>query len=84
VRGEEYSAQIDHFVQCMKTGSPASSNFRSASDAVLVTSMMRADAEKQRALLEQGTAALHAAAGMSPGRGNKTWVQALFGRLRQG
>ena len=47
VRGEEYSSQIDHFVQCIKTGSAATSNFRSASDAVLVASMMRKDALRQ-------------------------------------
>jgi predicted dehydrogenase len=44
VRGEEYSAQIDHFIQCITTGSPAVSNFRSATDAVLVASMLRNDA----------------------------------------
>ena len=44
VRGEEYSAQIDHFIQCIATGSAAVSNFRSATDAVLVASMMRNDA----------------------------------------
>ena len=44
VRGEEYSCQIDHFVQCIKTGAVAISNFRSASDTSLVASSMRADA----------------------------------------
>lgn len=44
VRGEEYSSQIDHFIHCIRTGSPARSNFRSASDAVLVASMLRQDA----------------------------------------
>ncbi len=44
VRGEEYSAQIDHFVQCIETRSTAISNFRSASDAVLVANMIRKDA----------------------------------------
>jgi scyllo-inositol 2-dehydrogenase (NADP+) len=52
VRGEEYSAQIDHFVQCMRTGSAAISNFRSASDAVLVASMMRRDALRQGTPIE--------------------------------
>jgi predicted dehydrogenase len=47
VRGEEYSSQIDQFVQSIKTGSAATSNFRSASDAVLVASMMRKDALRQ-------------------------------------
>lgn len=44
VRGEEYSSQIDHFIHCIRSGSPARSNFRSASDAVLVASMLRQDA----------------------------------------
>jgi scyllo-inositol 2-dehydrogenase (NADP+) len=48
VRGEEYSAQIDHFAQCIKSGTPARSNFRTASDASLVAAMVRADAAKAR------------------------------------
>jgi len=48
VRGEEYSAQIDHFVQCIKTNATPISNFRSASDTSLVAAMMREDANKLR------------------------------------
>jgi scyllo-inositol 2-dehydrogenase (NADP+) len=48
VRGEEYSAQIDHFVQCVKLGGTAASNFRTASDAALVAAMVRQDAAKLR------------------------------------
>jgi predicted dehydrogenase len=44
VRGEEYSAQVEHFVECIKTGSTALSNFRSAADTVRVAAMMREDA----------------------------------------
>jgi len=41
LRGEEYSAQIDHFVQAMKAGSAETrSTFRSAVDADLVASAM--------------------------------------------
>jgi predicted dehydrogenase len=47
VRGEEYSAQIDHFVQCIKTGATPISNFRSASDTSLVAARMRADAARE-------------------------------------
>ena len=54
VRGEEYSAQIDHFVQCIKTGTSARSNFRTASDASLVVAMMRADAAKPRTTVALG------------------------------
>jgi scyllo-inositol 2-dehydrogenase (NADP+) len=46
MRGEEYSAQIDHFVKCIQQGSPALSNFRTASDTALVATMMREDATK--------------------------------------
>jgi len=53
VRGEEYSAQIDHFVQCIKTGAHTVSSFRSASDASLVASKLREDASKPRTLVER-------------------------------
>ena len=53
VRGEEYSAQIDHFVQCIKTGATAISNFRTASDASLVASKMREDASKPQTVVER-------------------------------
>lgn len=67
VRGEEYSAQIDHFVQCMRTDSPASSNFRSASDTVLVANMMRQDALRQGTPIERPQqAVLPAAAAPNP------------------
>src|SRR6185312_190383 len=46
MRGEEYSAQIDHFVQCIKTGATPISTFRTATDASLVATMMRDDAAK--------------------------------------
>jgi scyllo-inositol 2-dehydrogenase (NADP+) len=51
VRGEEYSAQIDHFVQSVKTGGKAVSDFRSASDASLVAAMMRQDAAKMHTVV---------------------------------
>lgn len=45
VRGEEYSAQVEHFIECIKTGATPLSNFRTAADTVRVAAMMRADAE---------------------------------------
>jgi predicted dehydrogenase len=45
VRGEEYSAQVEHFVECIKTGTTPLSNFRTAADTVQVAAMMRQDAE---------------------------------------
>jgi scyllo-inositol 2-dehydrogenase (NADP+) len=48
VRGEEYSAQIDHFVHCINTGSTPTSTFRTASDTVLVAAMLRQDAAQAR------------------------------------
>jgi scyllo-inositol 2-dehydrogenase (NADP+) len=88
LRGEEYSAQIDHFVQCIKTGAIASSNFRTASDAVLVASMMRNDALKQRTATEStpsadSVSALRDPEGRSLPRRTKGFVQALLGRARQ-
>jgi predicted dehydrogenase len=58
VRGEEYSAQVDHFVECIKTGATPLSNFRTAADTVRVAAMMRADAETPfRTAAAQGGAA---------------------------
>jgi scyllo-inositol 2-dehydrogenase (NADP+) len=89
LRGEEYSAQIDHFVQCIKTGATASTNFRSASDAVLVASMMRNDAQKQRTTVESAplagsaTASRDTQAGSPPRRRSRGLLQALLGRPPQ-
>jgi len=54
VRGEEYSAQLDHFVRCIIEGKQALSSFRTASDATLVASMMLEDAAKPHTLVEAG------------------------------
>jgi scyllo-inositol 2-dehydrogenase (NADP+) len=80
VRGEEYSAQIDHFVQCIKTGAPASSSFRTASDASLVASKMREDATIS-------ATAIAPPAALEPGRdedlpksrGSRAFIRSLFG-----
>jgi predicted dehydrogenase len=46
LRGEEYSAQIDHFIQSIKLGhTETASSFRSAVDADLVVSAMVRDTE---------------------------------------
>jgi scyllo-inositol 2-dehydrogenase (NADP+) len=50
VRGEEYSAQIDHFVHCIKSGDRPASDFQSASDTSLIAAMLREDAGKAREL----------------------------------
>lgn len=48
LRGEEYSAQVDHFIQAIKAGyAETRSTFRSATDADLVVSAMLRDAEKK-------------------------------------
>ena len=52
MRGEEYSAQIEHFVQCIRDGRPALSNFRTASDTTLIAMMMLEDAGKPHTLVE--------------------------------
>ena len=47
VRGEEYSAQIDHFVQCIKGGVlQTQSGFESAGDTDRVLEMILADAQR--------------------------------------
>jgi scyllo-inositol 2-dehydrogenase (NADP+) len=56
VRGEEYSAQIDQFAECIKNKGTPLSTFRTASDTVLVASMMRADALKAATPIAVGTA----------------------------
>jgi scyllo-inositol 2-dehydrogenase (NADP+) len=77
VRGEEYSAQIDHFVQCIKAKATPLSNFRTATDTSLVASLMRTDAEKPRTAIEspgeQGGAAASPPA--------KPATRSLLGRL---
>jgi len=88
LRGEEYSAQIDHFVQCINTGAIASTNFRTASDAVLIASMIRKDALKQRTAIESTPSAVSAPAlcdgeARSLPRRTKGFMQALLGRVRQ-
>jgi scyllo-inositol 2-dehydrogenase (NADP+) len=82
VRGEEYSSQIDHFVQCIKTGAVAISNFRSASDTSLVASSMRADADKTRtsvALKDVRDGAM----GSEPPQ-SKSFVRSLLDRMGSG
>ena len=89
MRGEEYSAQIDHFVQCIKSGTSARTDFRSAADAVLVASMMRKDAHGQRTPIKGAAATGSSAAARDshvsslPGRAREL-VQVLLGRSRQG
>jgi scyllo-inositol 2-dehydrogenase (NADP+) len=48
LRGEEYSAQIDHFVECIERGITPMTSFRTASDTDLVAGMMRADSTSAR------------------------------------
>ena len=60
LRGEEYSAQIDHFVQAIKAGRlDTRSTFRSALDADLVASAIARDAGSKRTKisLEEAVAA---------------------------
>ena len=49
LRGEEYSSQIDHFVQCIKNRSiPSISSFESALETDLVINKMIQDADRSR------------------------------------
>jgi scyllo-inositol 2-dehydrogenase (NADP+) len=47
LRGEEYSAQIDHFANCIETKSSTLCSFRSASQADVVAAMMISDAARE-------------------------------------
>ena len=77
MRGEEYSAQIDHFVECIKSGRAAISNFRSASDASLVASMIRADAARPGTpVVPESTLGDHEAS-LPPER-PRSWLNRLF------
>jgi scyllo-inositol 2-dehydrogenase (NADP+) len=81
VRGEEYSAQIDHFVQCINTGTPALSNFRTASDTSLVASAIRADSAKVRTAVAPGAKPSGETAAIKPHRhGAQTFIRSLLGR----
>lgn len=83
VRGEEYSAQIDHFVQCISTKNPALSSFRSAADTNLVAAMIRKDASNPRTVVEPShpngeiTSAVEPKAAARP----RSFVRSLFSRL---
>jgi scyllo-inositol 2-dehydrogenase (NADP+) len=82
VRGEEYSSQIDHFVQCINTGATAISNFRSASDTSLVARSMRADADKARTTVALQGAQRDAKAPKTPQP--KSFVRSVLDRMRIG
>jgi predicted dehydrogenase len=81
VRGEEYSAQIDHFVHCINTGATSASTFRSASDTVLVAAMLRQDAAKPRTAIVLNGAAGPAQASSAAPQGQKSFMRSLLDRL---
>lgn len=84
VRGEEYSAQVEHFVECIKTGATPLSNFRTAADTVRVAAMMRQDAETSfKTSAAQNVPA--SPPSRTPGRQRATWKPAfLNGLLKRG
>lgn len=54
LRGEEYSAQIDHFAQCIaQGGKPTLSSFASAAETDRVLSLIRIDAERGPSALDE-------------------------------
>ena len=56
LRGEEYSAQVDHFFQAIKAGHiETRSTFRTATDTDLVVSAMLRDAERQNTAVSHET-----------------------------
>jgi scyllo-inositol 2-dehydrogenase (NADP+) len=85
VRGEEYSAQIEHFVECINTGAAAISNFRSASDTSLVANRMRADADKARTPVElNGVESGKDGGNVSGSRPTKSFARSLLNRMGMG
>jgi scyllo-inositol 2-dehydrogenase (NADP+) len=81
VRGEEYSAQIDHFVQCIKTGATPITSFRSASDTVLVAAMLREDAGRPRTPVKLTSAGSGAPATVVTPARSKSFVRSLLDRF---
>ena len=81
VRGEEYSAQIDHFVQCIETGATPLSTFRSASDTVLIAAMLRQDAEKPRTAIARSVAGVAAGREAQAPTRPKSFVRSLLDRF---
>lgn len=83
MRGEEYSAQIHHFAQCVKSGDKPLSNFRTASDASLVASKIREDAAKPRTLIESKKAGQRETTplGILKPRRSKSLVRAILDKL---
>ncbi len=79
VRGEEYSAQIDHFAQCMKHRTPTASTFRTAAETSLVAAMIRADAGKARTSVDPASVGT-----TSPGAeqrdSSRFGIRSIFGR----
>jgi scyllo-inositol 2-dehydrogenase (NADP+) len=83
VRGEEYSAQIDHFVQCINSGAVPLSTFRTAADTVLTAAMLRQDAQKPRTTIALNNPAAGGGGELdtTPGR-RRTFVRSLLDRLK--
>ncbi len=85
VRGEEYSAQIDHFVRCIETGGVAISSFRTASDTSLVADRVRADAGKPRTSVDLNDLESAIETGnLSGSRAKKSFVRSLLDRMKMG
>jgi len=76
VRGEEYSAQIDHFFQTVKSGGSSLSDFRSASNASLVAAMMRKDATNAHTAVVSPSADSES---VNPPKPQKSYLERVFG-----
>lgn len=82
MRGEEYSAQIDHFVQCVTTGAAPISTFRSACDTALIVSAMREDALKPHTAIVASTPAdTNSVKANSSAPRPKSFVRTILDRL---
>jgi scyllo-inositol 2-dehydrogenase (NADP+) len=78
VRGEEYSAQVHHFFQSIKSQGSAGSTFRAASEASLVAAMMRQDAAKTRTTIALHPNDAQEINAVLPPKGEKSFLQRVF------
>ena len=81
LRGEEYSAQIDHFFHCIRTNTIPMSSFRSAADTGLVAASLRADARQPRTTISRPSAETAVGAGPAHGTPPKSFVRNLLDRF---
>jgi scyllo-inositol 2-dehydrogenase (NADP+) len=85
MRGEEYSAQVDHFVKCISSGATPISTFRTASETNLVAAMIRVDAARPPTMLGSGESAPGTSASVRPSAApRRGLLRSMFARAPRG